>query len=201
MLKKRAASDRMLDELPWQLSRAKEWPRLTELVSNLPFFKEAWDSNQFEVMRYWAQVETESRFRMADAYRPVLQQPAQHHRFVLEISLLLEHTGHLDEAIALQQYLIKHYKQKGAPKDLASAMNNCARMLAQRGDLKEALALYQRSGKLFQKLGDSANVAASLGNQGIVLLQLGDPDGAWNLLKQWQQSCRDQRDVEVRQSS
>jgi len=69
---------RKIDELPWQLALASEWPRLQGLLVEPVFFRQAWEHDEFEVKAYWAQIEDNSPLLMVEAYRGMLENPAQH---------------------------------------------------------------------------------------------------------------------------
>ncbi len=97
----RELDGRQVEELPWQLTRARAWSRLSTLLADLPFLKKSWDHDQFEVKRYWADVSRESPHRILDAYRPVLEDPRRHGDALWCVALLLQDTGHLEESARL----------------------------------------------------------------------------------------------------
>ena len=71
----REIGPRKVDELPWQLARAGAWQRLFELLSDADFVAAAQAIDAFEVKAAWVRLEAGSRYRMADAYRRVIDDP------------------------------------------------------------------------------------------------------------------------------
>jgi hypothetical protein len=85
---------RKVDELPWQLARARSWAWLSTLLADLDFLQSAWDHDRLEVKACWAQVERNSQHRLLDAYRPVLEDPRREGYSVSVVAHLLGDTGH-----------------------------------------------------------------------------------------------------------
>jgi len=187
----RDLGSRKIDELPWQLAQAQAWPRLYDLLADLPFFSAAWNADQFEVKAYWAQVEVHSPLRMADAYRTVVDTPGQHAEGdVWRIARLLADTGHPEEALSLQQYLVEQYRQTGDLANLQASLGAQALILRARGDLDGAMALHKEQERLCRQLGNKDGLQISLGNQAIILRDSGDEDGAMALHKEQERLCR-----------
>ncbi|MBI3797858.1 MAG: DUF4062 domain-containing protein [Deltaproteobacteria bacterium] len=182
---------RSIDEFPWQLAQAQEWARLQDLLVDLPFLSAAWEANQFEVKAYWAQIEDHSPFRMAEAYRPVLNAPARHAPYIWRLATLLDDTGHPTEALSLRSYLVEYCRQSGDRTNLHAALGNQALILQDRGDLDGAWALLKEQERLCRELGDKAGLYATLGNQALILQDRGDLDGAWALHKEEERLCRE----------
>jgi tetratricopeptide (TPR) repeat protein len=182
---------RKIDELPWQLAKAKEWRRLNHLLADLPFFAAAWQANQFEVKAYWAQIEGDSQFRMVDAYRPMVEAPDQHTAYVWEIGMLFADTGHLEEALSLRGYLVEHYRQTGDRANLGASLGNQALILSDRGDLDGAMALHKEEERLCRELGNKAGLSGCLCNQAVILYSRGDLDSAMALYKEQERLCRE----------
>ena len=184
-------SSRRLDELSWQLAQAKEWRRLYALLGDLAFFEAAWDFNSFEVKAYWVRVEADSPYRMLDAYHKVIRHPDRYQQFVLDISILLNDTGCLEEALALRSYLVVHYRWVGDKANLSGALGNQALILMDRGELDEAMALHKEEERLCREQGNKAGLQTSLGNQANILIVRGELDEAMALLKEKERLCRD----------
>ena len=90
----RPISARQIDEMPWQLAQAGEWPRLYQLLADLISFRSL-ASNQHDVKSYWTTVEAHSVRSSVDAYRPVFDAPQQHMAVVREISFLMTDIRHM----------------------------------------------------------------------------------------------------------
>lgn len=156
---------RKLDELPWQLARARSWERLQGLLVGPAFFRQAWKQDQFEVKVFWAKIEAHSPLRLAAAYRGVLADPARHEAFyVWEVACLLADTGHPEEALSLRAQLVEHYRRAGEWDNLSASLGNQGLILKARGDLDGAMALHQEAERLCRELGKKRELAFSLGN-------------------------------------
>lgn len=179
----RPLESRSVDELPWQLSRGRAWPRVYSLLTDLEFFEAAWKANEFDVKAYWNDLETSSSFRMLDGYRGVLERPENHISVAWEIARLLAHTGHPAESLRLRGFLVGHYRKTGNKSMLCAALINQANILFQQGQIEKALALDVEAEQISIKLGSKADLAVSLGNQALALKVLGRLDEALLLHK------------------
>jgi len=185
---------RPVDELPWQLGEMQDWQRLYDWLAELRCFDAAWQANQYEVMRYWAQIETQSPLRKVEAYRPVWSAPPA--ALALEPSLfrlaeLLRQTGALESALTLSAKLTDRGRERGNKDGLAAWLSNQARILYARSDLDGAMALLQQQERLCRELGSKDGLAACLSNQANILRDRGDLDGAMALLQQGERLCRE----------
>jgi tetratricopeptide (TPR) repeat protein len=188
----RALDSRQIDELPWQLAEAESWQRLYSLLAQLPFFRDAWNVNQFEVKTYWAKVEQESDLRMLDAYREFLATPERFRMAdVGRVARLLGDTGHPRESECLEEVLSKHLRGTGDVMNLQVCLGNRALILADRGDLDAALALYREQERICRELGIVDGLQRTLGNQALILADRGDLDGAMRLHKEQERICRE----------
>jgi len=184
-------SPRRVDELPWQLAQAREWKRLNDLLGDLGFFGVVWDSDPFEMKAYWAQVEADSPYRMLKAYSSVVDHPDRYPEHVWSLGTLLGDAGHIDEALTLRTYLVKHYRQTGNRAELGRSLLNQGMLLYDRGDLDGAMTLFNEQERISRDVGDDAGVARSLGNQAGILYDRGDLDGALALHEEGERICRD----------
>jgi nephrocystin-3 len=193
LFEKAPPSERSVDELPWQLAEGKSWQRLFELLGNLEFFKKAWDNDQSEVMRFWARVETQSDLKLVDAYADALGAPQDiaDSAILMDLALLLENTGHVEEALALSQFLVEHFRSIGDFALLQRALGEQGWVLRLRGDLDGALMLHKEQERICRELDVPKGLQASLGNQALILKDRGDLDGAMKLLKEQERICRE----------
>jgi len=53
------------------MAKAQDWKSLYNLLSDLEFFDAAYRGNEFEVKGYWQEVETNSFYKITDAYNKV----------------------------------------------------------------------------------------------------------------------------------
>jgi tetratricopeptide (TPR) repeat protein len=181
---------RKTDELPWQLTQTASWQKLHDLLADLPFFEACFVVDDLEVQAYWAQVEGNSLFRLVEAYQPVINDPAQYSEHVTNIAILITVMGHPEEALALQEYMVEHYRQTGDQPNLQAALNNQAAILHNRGDLDGAMALYKEQERICRELRNRDSLITSLNNQAIILHTRGDLDGAMALHKEHERICR-----------
>ena len=180
----RELGPRKLDELPWQLSQAEAWQRLHELLAQLDFLETAWNSDEFEIKRFWAEVESNSSFSMLDAYRPILKAPKRYADHVSTVAQLLRDTGHSEQSLALQQFLTDLYRKTGDRVSLQASLGNQAVILQARGDLDGALALFAEVEQMSRELGDLASLQSTLGNEALILKDRGDLNGAMALFRE-----------------
>ena len=179
-------SYRQLNELPWQLAEAKEWQRLQRLLVDRGFLAMAWQQNEFEVKTYWAQIEAGSKHRMLEAYRPQIEQPeTESDKYHLRrLGLLLNHTGHPEEAFKLISSLANHFRDIGDLNNLQATLCDQATIWQQRGDLARAMALHKEQERISRQSGNLVGLLAALGNQAGILYARADLDGAMALLKE-----------------
>ena len=66
-----APLERRLDEYPYQLQQAEDWPALAAALSDLDFLEQAWDhERKYEWMGYWRSLE--GRFEPGACYEAAL---------------------------------------------------------------------------------------------------------------------------------
>jgi tetratricopeptide (TPR) repeat protein len=193
---------RKVDELPWQLAQAQAWPRLHTLLADLPFFTTAWNTDEYEVKAYWAQLEGNSSLRMVDAYRAAVDAPErQQATTVFHVSKLLADTGHPSEALILRQHLTERFRESGDRANLQTSLAGQGVILQARGDLDGAMALYREQERLCRELGDKDGLQTSLAGQGVILRARGDLDGAMALYREQERLCRELGDKDGLQTS
>ncbi len=90
----REPGERRLEELPWQLSRAHDWPALAATLGDPQFLAQAWDRDEFEVQAYWGEIQRNTDLHIPDAYQPVLEDPLQYSNVVWRLAPLLSQAGY-----------------------------------------------------------------------------------------------------------
>jgi tetratricopeptide (TPR) repeat protein len=181
---------RKVDELPWQLKNAEAWQQLYDLLAKPDVYESIANLSQFDMISYWAAVQSHSSLRIVDAYQPVIESPQQYLSYCLAIELLLDSNGHSVEASALLQKIIPIFRKEGDLHNLQAALGNQALILKARGDLDGAMRLHNEEEQICKELGDQNGLQACLGNKGLVLLQHNDFNGAMNLFKEQERICR-----------
>lgn len=69
---------RILEELPWQLWKSESWADLYELLSDLDFIGSLLFTAVNEVYQLWSEIEGHSGFRLVNAYRCIISNPAEY---------------------------------------------------------------------------------------------------------------------------
>src|SRR5262249_6204082 len=118
---KQELSARQIDELPWQWAEAEDWDRMVGLMTDEPVFVGADKEEPSEVRQYWSRIEAGSRYRMVEAYGPLLDSAdpagsavtssAANKNFAWRVSVLMRATGHPREAEHLREHLSQYYRQ------------------------------------------------------------------------------------------
>jgi nephrocystin-3 len=193
LFEKAPLSERSVDELPWQLAEGKSWQMLFELLGDLEFLKKAWGKDEFEVKRLWAKVEAESELKLVDVYADVLRAPqgVADPMILMSVARLLDDTGHLDEALALSQFLVEQFNSIGDPSSLQRALGELGIALYFRGDLNGAMKLYKERERICRELGEAVELGRILCNQATIVIIRGDFDAAMKLLKEAERICRE----------
>jgi len=192
---------RKVDELPWQLAQAQDMESLYKLLADLEFVDAAWRMNPFDIKRYWSQVESNSPFRLVEAYRSVIEMPAQSSVHVPAVATLLKDTGHLTEALALREYEVKRVRQNGDGSDLAGALVNEANILYDLGNIDRAVTLYEEAERSFRAQRNRDGIAKTLVNQALILIDRGNLSGALERLKDAERLCRELGDYAALQTA
>ena len=186
-------NDRQVHELPWQLAQAADWRRLYELLANPDFLQVAWQEDRYEVQARWAQLERDggATFRIVEAYRPVLQAPEKCLQSARTVAVILEYFGHPSEALAIHEFLVRHYQDVADLDELAKSLGNQAHILWRRGEVEHAMQLYQQQERIFRELGNKDGYARSLSNQACIHQSRGDLQRAFQLGRQGEQLFRE----------
>ena len=192
---KRELSQRKINELPWQLEQAEKWQRLYDLLSNLNFFRAAWEADEFDIKTRWTQVETNSMLRLVEAYQPVLDVPRDYEDTVVgHIAMLLADQGYNDEMLTLQKVQVERYRRDFDPWKLQVSLGNLAVMLWKYGDLDQAMALSKEQERICREIGDVAGLAGlgqALKHQSAILYGRGELDQAMALMKDQERIFRE----------
>lgn len=193
---------RQVDELPWQLSQAGEWRRLSALLSNEQFFDSAWAIDPFEVKSHWAHVETNSQFGMLEAYRSVLQEPGGFDpNYVWSLTILLHDAGYVTPALHLAKHVVEYTQSFPDMKAVANALGGLAAILQMGGELDRAMELHKTEQRLCRQVNDREGLARSLGNQAVILHLQNRYEDALRLHKEEEALCREIKDYDGLQRS
>ena len=191
---KREMSRRKLEELPWQLTRAGEWPRLFSLLASPSFFPSAWEANSSEVKSYWTQVEANSTLRLVDAYYAPITAGDVSVRYFGDVGTLLHETGHLSLARKMREIQIDSARGLNKPERLAVALNNLAFMLDS-SERERAMELLDEAERICRQQSDRELLKTVLGNQAKILLEARKIDEATPLIEETRKLCHELHDL------
>lgn len=182
---------RKIDELPWQLARAKSWTRLYDLLKTPDFLDRAWIANKYDIKEYWAFIEQQTTYRIIHAYRPYLECPEKHKSILNAVDSLLEDTGYWNEVIELREKLCKHYRGANDVRELVLALNDLARVLTKQANLDRALSLYNEGMDLAQSLDANDILQSYLFGMAMICKERGELGPALALLMEEEAICRE----------
>ncbi|MEW6386513.1 MAG: tetratricopeptide repeat protein [Thermodesulfobacteriota bacterium] len=165
---------RKIDELPWQLAAAKNWGRLFDLLANLNFFTAAWeltDFNQFQVRKYWAEIEAHSQLRMIDAYFSFITNPnaIRDSGAVFNIARLFWESGRVKEARPLMYHLVERYRTEKTNKTFNDILLCFATLLLDAGETGTVEKINVELEQKCCELDDEIGIALCTINQSEIL--------------------------------
>jgi tetratricopeptide (TPR) repeat protein len=181
---------RVVDELPWQYMKAKEWQRLKDLLTQPAIFMKVWDASRFDVKTYWAKLES-NLFSKVDAYSSVSESPEQEDpEFVDKIATLLIDSGHPSEALTLREKLTEIFLKSGDKYNYQLSLGKQGVILYRLGELDECMKLYKDEERICREMGEKKGLSISLGNQANVFYAHGEIDEAMRLNIEKEHICR-----------
>ena len=186
----RRASTYSVRWLPRHLLALRQWDLLAALLADLEFLKAAWNSDQYEVLRYWATIERETPIRVTGAYKQALSN-ANGESGEFALARLMLRTGHLLEASELNAKRIEADRKAGDLQRLEVSLGVQAAIFGERRDHDGAMALLKETERICRELGNQNGLQISLGNQALILMDRNDRDGAMALLKEQERICRE----------
>ena len=182
---------RVVDELPWQLSQARAWQGLKNLLTQPLFFMVGWKASEFDIKAYWAELEDNS-YRKVDAYGPLIADPEKEDSdFVWYIAKLLEDSGHPAEAFTLRSALTEKFRKSGDVNNYQSSLGNQANIHYSRGEPDEAMRLHKEAERICRELGNKDGLQSALGNQALICRACGELNEAMRLHKEEERICRE----------
>jgi tetratricopeptide (TPR) repeat protein len=192
----RGMTRRRVEERPWQLAEAGDWPELADELSNPEFLQAAWPIQPFEIKEAWARIENHEASRMVDRYRPIIEDPVSFPDCRWAVAVLLADSGHTFDGLVLTSRLEAIARSANDLNGLQASLALRARLLRERGKAREALEALRNQEAICRQSDDRAALAACLGGQGILLRDLGDLEGASALFSQEEEICRGLDDLE-----
>jgi hypothetical protein len=171
---------RKLDELPWQRASAHDWSGLRDTLANPEFMRALDETARFDLRRYWAELETQSPYRLADTYAPVIAHALE--SVLWSLGHLLGDTGHPEAALEIWRELEQSGRARGDRGGLESALGNQARILIDGGQLDAAAPLIHEAQGIARELEHQGKLAVLLGHEAIIFKRRGDLAQALELM-------------------
>jgi nephrocystin-3 len=181
-------SERVLDELPYHLMKAKEWEKLKDYIGDLDvFIKLNTYKKKYELFGYWNVIG--DRYDIVKVYREGLNLleekggTGEKLSYALnQVAVFLQETARYEGAEQLYlRYMGISEKVLGPEHpNTAVSLNNLAALLKSKGDYAGAEPLYRRALGIRERvLGpEHPDTAQSLNNLALVLKSKGDYEGA-----------------------
>ncbi|HYG58749.1 MAG TPA: AAA family ATPase [Symbiobacteriaceae bacterium] len=182
---------RVLDELPWQLHAAGEWPWLTEVLADPDILEALFQRDEFEVQRHWAAIERHSDIRMLAVYERVLLEPDDWGHAVTSVAALLERAGHLEQAKSIFSKMAREYADGDDLPRFSSCMAAFVRISHIQGNLDDAMSTLDYRDRLLQPMRQSGDLLINRADRASIMMALGELDGALELFRE--QAALDRR--------
>jgi tetratricopeptide (TPR) repeat protein len=186
---------RQVEELPWAQIAAGELDGLVATISGLAYLDVAYPIAHADLRRQWARAEEAGR-SVVDGYEPVLTDPAGHAEEAWAVARLVTDAGHPTEALALNRFLVGHYRAGGSPGEekaparLRASLVNLGAALWLQGQLDEAEVALTEAVELSRDAGDDALLQAALGDLALARRDRGELDAAVALFTEEADLCR-----------
>jgi len=184
----RVIDERKVDELPWQLCRAENWPRLRNCVTDMDMFlKLRTETKQYELTGYWLAMG--ARYDIVDGYNEMIARyegtsPDLSELFyrLNETAFFLNINARFDGAEPLSRRALAISEKILGPdhSHTAISLNNLATLLYDKGNYDGAEPLYRRSLAICEKVigPDHPDTAYGLHALAVLLKVKGDYDEA-----------------------
>jgi tetratricopeptide (TPR) repeat protein len=190
----RGWSPRSTAEAPWHLARLAAWAELRAVLADTAFLARAWPARAAEVKAYWELVESNSPWKLVDAYRPVVERPAAAPEAAPFVALLLADTGHWSESLRLSGVLLEDARRRRDDQARRRLLGLRAACLRTGGDGAGALRALEEQESLCRAAGPLTELAANLGNQGVLWRDRGEAGRALELHRRAEALCREAGD-------
>ncbi len=186
---------RVVEELPWAQLAAGDVDGLVRTISDLTYLDVAYPIAHADLRRQWARA-AEAGHSVVDGYRPVLTDPASHAEEAWAVARLVTDAGHPADALALNRFLVEHYRAGGSPGEekaparLRASLVNLGAALWLQGQLSEAEAPLDEAVALSRAASDETLLQAALGNLALVRSDRGEVATAIALFTEEEELCR-----------
>ncbi|MBO1514352.1 DUF4062 domain-containing protein [Metabacillus bambusae] len=191
--------NRVLQELPWQWTKAGEWKELFHLFQDFNFLLALWKYDPFMLKSYWASIEENTKpwkqnfteeLTMLKAYRQVIDYPELFKIEEIKLVAKLLEGKYIDEALVLQNYMRNYFEEHGQVSNLLKCQENISNLYRMKSEYHLAMKLLKEQETIAREKNVVEMIQSSLGNQAEILTYWGEYDQAMLLLKQQEEICR-----------
>lgn len=182
---------RKIEELPWHLSKIRDWNGLGGILSDFDFFQTCWRINPYDVRRYWNLIEQESDLRVLNSFKPILCNPHKFAKYLYCSGELLFKLGYLKETRQVWQTIIRI---GDGDVQLLKSFGYLGKLFEIDGSLHYALSLYEQKEKKAIELNSRKELVSALNNQAMIWIAFGKLDRALKILdrqERWAKSIND----------
>ena len=169
----RDLNPRKIAELPWQLSQAQAWERLSIVLADLPFLLAAWRTNVNEARSYWSQVNERIPDAVLKAYQPVLDDPNRYMEYLYLISIVLLYFNYPVQSLKIQGWLIALLDRAESkdPQAFVQLFIETAANSRATGDVGTQTAMISTAVDIARHTGHRPSLAIALANEATFLFE------------------------------
>lgn len=190
----RQAPPRKLDEFLWQLRQSRNWSRLYAALSDVAFVSQMWPNRYFEIEEFWSSLKAESKYRIRDAYAPVIQSPEQYLDFLPAVVRLLRDSlstqQEARDTLPLCKAMEQHARNIGDHELLYRSLAEQGILYAMLGEHHDALHVYRELDRVSEMEGNLGWRCVAIGGQASTHWKMDDADEAMRLHKEEERLAR-----------
>ena len=184
-------SSRKVRELPWQLLQVEQWEGLVKLLTEKRFFQAVWESDNKDLLMYWAAIEQHSDLNRVEAYKILLEQASDSDIWLLNwLAIFYENAGYLQEAMQLFERIENICRKTGNLKSLQITLGNQAVIYHTWGRPEKALVLHKEEERICRDTLNFHSLQMSLGNQAAIFHEMGKLQKALELHEEEEKICK-----------
>jgi tetratricopeptide (TPR) repeat protein len=96
-------SPRKAKELPWQYKKTEEWEHLWICLCDFQYLKTSWKRSEYDVCRFWREVEQATSHRLGDAYKNLIENPFEDISAAIIAGQIFMKSGYNKQSNSLRQ--------------------------------------------------------------------------------------------------
>ncbi len=179
-------------EFPWQLSRAEAWDKLYNVLANINFIIKASLHHskviEFDLLRYWIDIEQNSHHRMLEAYRQIPEDIPN--PLLTFIAGVVHAAGYHLEALSLWGRIAENAANIADIATWATCISYQADIL-KTFDPSMALSAYIEMEKKCRFIDDKDGLSTALNGQAVIMIDRCNFESAMALLDESELICSD----------